>query len=277
MLISNYTDAQKEFMKGKRIMIGTPCYGGMATAAYLQSLIGFSNLSKVFGVEYVLVTLINESLITRARNDIVSQFLNFKDEKGHLDYLMFIDADIQFEPDSVLRLIAHNKDVVAGAYPLKVVNFNEIAKTTGTPEEMAAMSTEYVINVKFASEEKRNNLQVEIEEGVIEVHDAGTGFMLIKRDAILKMIEKYPETRYTRDMKNIDESGRLVQTNEYQYALFDTSIYEDNRYLSEDYTFCRRWQKIGGRIFIDPLVVLNHVGSHMFRGRPLIKNVETVK
>ena len=160
MLISNYTDAQKEFMKGKRIMIGTPCYGGMATAAYLQSLIGFSNLSKVFGVEYVLVTLINESLITRARNDIVSQFLNFKDEKGHLDYLMFIDADIQFEPDSVLRLIAHNKDVVAGAYPLKVVNFNEIAKTTGTPEEMAAMSTEYVINVKFASEEKRNNLLI---------------------------------------------------------------------------------------------------------------------
>ena len=277
MMISNYTDAQKKFMKGKRVMIGTPCYGGMATAGYLQSMIGFSNLSKVFGVEYVLVTLINESLITRARNDIVSQFLNFKDERGHLDYLMFIDADIQFEPDSILRLIAHNKDIVAGAYPMKVINYNTIAQVVGTPEEMALMSTEYVVNIKFSSEEKRKNMQVEIEGGVIEVHDAGTGFMLIKRQALLDMIEKYPETRYTRDMKNIDESGKLIQTNEYQYALFDTSIDEDNRYLSEDYTFCRRWQKIGGNIFIDPLIVLNHMGSHMFRGRPLIKNVQEAK
>ena len=274
MRISNYTDAQKEFMKGKRVMIGTPCYGGMASAVYLQSLIGFSNLSKKFGVEYVLVTLINESLITRARNDIVSQFLNYKDAQGHLDYLMFIDADIQFEPDSILRLIAHNKDIVAGAYPLKVINYNEISKITGTPEEMAVMSTEYVINVKFTSEEKKNKLQVEIEDGVIEVHDAGTGFMLIKRSALLQMIEKYPGTRYTRDMKSIDENGKIVQTNDYQYALFDTSIDEDNRYLSEDYTFCRRWQKIGGRIFIDPLIVLNHMGSHVFRGKPLIKGIE---
>ena len=277
MLISNYTEAQKEFMKGKRVMIGTPCYGGMTTAAYVQSMVGFSNLSKLFGVEYVLVTLINESLVTRARNDIVSQFLNFKDEKGYLDYLMFIDADIQFQPDSVLRLIVHDKDIAAGAYPLKVINYDTISRITGTSEEMALMSTEYVVNIKFASEEKRKNMQVQIEGGVVEVHDAGTGFMLIKRQALLDMIEKYPETRYTRDMKNIDENGKVVQTNEYQYALFDTSIDEDNRYLSEDYTFCRRWQKIGGRIFIDPLIVLNHIGTHMFRGRPLIKNVEEEK
>jgi hypothetical protein len=108
--------------------------------------------------------------------------------------------------------------------------------------------------------------------GLIEVLDAGTGFMLVKRGVFERFIKEYPETSYIRDMTSLNPDGSIDRATDQQYAFFDGSIDEEsNRYLSEDYTFCRRWQKIDGKIWTDPEIVLNHVGTHVFRGRNLLE------
>ena len=87
------------------------------------------------------------------------------------------------------------------------------------------------------------------------------------------MMEEYPEIKYIRDMKSIMPNGSVDMSENEQYAFFDTSIDDESRrYLSEDYTFCRRWQKMGGSIWTDPEIVLNHVGTHTFRGRRFLSN-----
>ena len=127
-------------------------------------------------------------------------------------------------------------------------------------QQIAALGSDYAINFKFVN---RDAKQIAIENGLIRLHDAGTGFMMIKRSAIDKMIGSYPELKYNNDLN----TGPELQ--EFFYAMFDTMLDPtDKRYLSEDYTFCRRWQAIGGDIWLDPSISLNHYGSYNFQGNP---------
>ena len=169
--------------------------------------------------------------------------------------------------DDVLKLYAADKDVAVGAYPKKGVNWQRIKDNmVKNPEkqesdkEIAAHGSDYAINFQFIDREAKT---IGVENGLIKLHDAGTGFMMIKREAILKLIKAYPDLKYNNDV-NI-QSG----LEDHFYALFDTMIDPvDRRYLSEDYTFCRRWQDIGGDIFLDPSISLNHYGSFCFQGNP---------
>ena len=277
---TKYSQEQVDFLKGKRLMVATPCYGGQTTALYTQSMLKLQSECARYKIEMVLLALTNESFIARARNDLVYHFLKHKDAKGVFEYIMFIDADIQFEADHVIRLIVHNKDIVTGAYPMKLINYNNIENKALPVTTLVKLTTEYAINLKFTEEDAeraRNSDQPEritlqVKNGLIEVLDAGTGFMLIKRGVLEQMIKAFPEIKYVRDMTSLNADGSVDRTTDTQYALFDGSIDEESkRYLSEDYTFCRRWQKIGGRIWTDPEIVLNHVGTHVFRGRNLIE------
>jgi hypothetical protein len=277
-MATNYTQEQVNFLKGKRLMVATPCYGGQTTALYTQSMLKLQSECAKYKVEMVLLAITNESLITRARNDLVYHFLRHKDAKGIFEYLMFIDADIQFEADHVIRLLVHNKDIVTGAYPMKLINYNNIENKALSVKDLVKSTTEYAINLKLSQEQidKANGepmgvVQLQLVNGLIEVLDAGTGFMLVKRGVFDKLMKEYPETSYVRDMTSLNPDGSVNRDTDEQYAFFDGSIDEDSkRYLSEDYTFCRRWQKIGGKIWTDPEIVLNHVGTHVFRGRSLI-------
>jgi len=277
---TKYSQEQVDFLKGKRLMVATPCYGGQTTALYTQSMLKLQSECARYKIEMVLLAITNESLITRARNDLVYHFLKHKDARGVFEYIMFIDADIQFEADHVIRLIVHNKDIVTGAYPMKLINYNNIENKALPVTTLVKLTTEYAVNPKFTEEDAeraRNSDQPEritlqVKNGLIEVLDAGTGFMLIKRGVLEQMITAFPEMKYVRDMTSLNADGSIDRTTDTQYALFDGSIDEESRrYLSEDYTFCRRWQKIGGRIWTDPEIVLNHVGTHVFRGRNLIE------
>jgi len=277
---TKYSQEQVDFLKGKRLMVATPCYGGQTTALYTQSMLKLQSECARYKIEMVLLAITNESLITRARNDLVYHFLKHKDAKGVFEYLMFIDADIQFEADHVIRLLVHNKDIVTGAYPMKLINYNNIENKALPVTTLVKLTTEYAINPKFTEEEAeraRNSDQPEritlqVKNGLIEVLDAGTGFMLIKRGVLEQMITAFPEIKYVRDMTSLNADGSIDRTTDTQYALFDGSIDEESRrYLSEDYTFCRRWQKIDGKIWTDPEIVLNHVGTHVFRGRNLLE------
>jgi hypothetical protein len=210
-------------------------------------------------------TIANESLVTRARNVLVAYFL-----ASDYTHLMFIDADIEFQTEDILKLYAHKKDVVVGAYPKKGVAWDKIRANLTDPankskelsdRDMASFGSDYAINFKFVNKEAKT---IGVENGLIKLHDAGTGFMMISREAILKMIKAYPELKYNNDV-NIANAD----LKDHFYALFDTMIDPiDRRYLSEDYTFCRRWQEIGGDVWLDPSISLNHYGHFCFQGNP---------
>jgi hypothetical protein len=248
-------------LRKERIFIATPCYGGQLTEAYFRSTIRLLTFCNQHQIPVAFGTIANESLVTRARNVLVAYFL-----QSNFTRLMFIDADIEYQVEDVIKLIAHNKDVAVGAYPKKGVNWQRIresVKQTNEPlddKAIASFGSDYAINFKFLNREQK---QIAIENGLIRLHDGATGFMMIKREVIDQMIEKYPELKYNNDLNTPPE------LNPHFYAFFDTMIDpKDKRYLSEDYTFSRRWQDIGGEIWLDPSISLNHYGSFNFQGNP---------
>ena len=250
-------------VRKSKFFIATPCYGGALTEPYFRSVVKLMTFFNGHKIPLAFGTIANESLVTRARNVLLAYFLN-----SDYTHLLFIDADIEFKVDDVLKLYAHDKDVVVGAYPKKGVNWAHIKEgilmdpsKEHTPQQIGALGSDYAVNFQFVNRETK---QVAVENGLIKLHDAGTGFMMIKREAILKLIEAYPDIKYNNDvqMGGVDLKDKF-------YALFDTMIDpKDRRYLSEDYTFCRRWQDIGGDIWLDPSISLNHYGSFCFQGNP---------
>ncbi len=255
-----------EEMRAKKFFIATPCYGGNMLEPYFRSSVKLMSFFNHHNIPLAFGTIANESLVTRARNVLLAYFLN-----SDYTHLMFIDADIEFDLEDVLKLYAHNKDVVVGAYPKKGVIWSRIRESLAQPEykdkelsdkDIAALGSDYAINFKFETRELKT---IKVENGLIKLHDAGTGFMMIKREAILKMINAYPELKYNNDVA----IGNGDQLKDKFYALFDTMIDPiDRRYLSEDYTFCRRWQELGGDIWLDPSISLNHYGHFSFQGNP---------
>ena len=224
MSYATLTSDELSFLKGKRVMIATPCYGGQISVFYFKSYLDLIARLNTCGVDYVLSAISNESLITRARNTIASNFLTYKDNKGKLDYLLFIDADIQFHPDAVLRLLLHDKDVVTAAYPMKVIDFTNIENQALPAQELAVQVTSYAINLKFDSEEQRENGQLRLKDGLLELVDGATGFMLIKRHVLEMMRDAMPQLAYTNDAVtvNLDGTSEIKKIN--HYAFFDTMI-----------------------------------------------------
>ena len=246
-------------LRDNHVFIATPCYGGMIGEPYLKAMTQLSILFKHHDLQFTLATIANESLVTRARNTLVAMFL----ENPIYTHLMFIDADIGFNPQDVIKLMHRDKEVVTGAYPKKSINWPAIQQMAGTYEadkawDLAKYQAQYVINIK---KEHRDQEEIPIVEGLIPVLDAGTGFMMIKKSCIKKMTEKYSDLKYNNDLNT------NPKYNPYFYSLFDTMIDPDTkRYLSEDYTFCRRWQDMGGEIWMDPSVDLDHHGNYSFQG-----------
>ncbi len=243
-----------DFLRGMNIFFATPCYGGAVSDQFFLSMFRMSQVLMQYGIKFRITTLRNESLVTRARNILTAMFL----EDKSATHLMFIDADIEFEPDSIIRMLAMDKDIIAGAYPKKTINWDQVrAAAKEDKQELAIHGAEYAINMKIEPGSNR----VRTSMGAVEVLDASTGFMIVKREVIEKMVANHPELHYKND-SSIDPVF-----NQYCYALWDTMIDPvDRRYLSEDYTFCRRWQQLGGEIWVDPNTKLNHVGSYTFEG-----------
>jgi len=233
------------------LFVSTPCYGGVCLAAYAESVLRLQRLCATKGIQMMLDTTENESLVHRARNLAVARFY----QKTEATHFLFIDADIHFDPDSVVRLIKSGHDVSVACYPKKVVMWdqveNNILSKDETPKDPARVASSLVMNFKYGN--------TPIKDGFAEVLDGPTGFMLIKRDVFTKMHERYPELLCNNDHQNRD----LDQ----YYAVFDCMIDpESRRYLSEDYAFCRRWQQMGGQIFADVMTTLGHVGNLRFFG-----------
>ena len=240
--------ATSEDFKNKSLFIATPAGGGKVNIEYCQSLIGLVQTCNDMGVSYVLSHITNESCVPRARNVQIAKFLSM-----NFSHLIFIDSDIQFEPNDVMKMLFVDKDILVGAYPLKQ------------------------LPVKYVVCTKDENLPL-VDGYFHELERAGTGFMMIKREVLLKMMEAYPDLKYDAEPEIMNAHGIFTEEdrelfNKYTYALMDEDIRVIQRadglkksYLSEDYAFSMRWQDVGGKLLLDPNIKLNHVGNFVYKG-----------
>ena len=232
------------------LFVSTPCYGGVCLQAYAESMLRLQRTCAINGIQMMLDTTENESLVHRARNLAVARFM----QKTQATHFLFIDADIHFDPESVIRLIKSGHDVSCAAYPKKCVMWDQAEAYVNSGKEgrdLARVASSLVMNFRYQ--------QTQIKDGFAEVLDGPTGFLLIKRDVFVRMEEKYPELECVNDHQNRD----LDRYNAVLDCMIDPVT---RRYLSKDYAFCRRWQQMGGQIFADCMTVLGHVGNIRFQG-----------
>lgn len=214
---------------GKHIHILIPAYGGLMNVNTCAPLIGFFQLCNKLNLQWSIDFMTNESLIPRGRNSLCAKALY----NPKVTHLMFIDADIGFHPDHIIGMMLADKDVIGGLYPKK------------------ALPIDYNFNIKRGGK---------IEGPLVECDTIATGFLLFKREVYEKLIEAH------KDKKVVDDIGLGKEYEPYLYAIFDTEIDEQGHYLSEDWLFCRRWAKLGGEVWADTRVLLDHVGNYVFTG-----------
>jgi hypothetical protein len=229
----------------------TPCYGGNVAANFANSLLALNNGMWQTGMRGVVRIRSGESLITRARNEAVAEFLRDPD----LTHLFWIDADIGFSVDQVFRLLLADRDVAAGVYPIKRFDWPAVLPAGLTRQTFADRYLRYPVNAHDGVSSAID------DEGFIEVSEAPTGFMCIRRSVIETMIERLPELKYTPDGPRDSPLYDLC------YRFFDVMVEPSTqRYLSEDYAFCRRWRDIGGKVFADTRSKLSHQGMYTYHG-----------
>jgi hypothetical protein len=229
-----------------KIFIAVPMFGGMCHGNFTNSLIQtigslvFNNIDFQYSFKY------NESLIPRARNVLTHNFL-----KTDCTHLFFIDADISFRAEDVIKMIHADKDILCGIYPKKKIHWNKVydaVKQGCTIEELPKLAVEYVYHSESGQQINLN------EDTVVETNHAGTGFMLIKR-SVFETMHDVPSYTAVDDMGNTERIK----------LFFDTSVQDKTEfYLSEDYHFCELWKRHKGKIHIAPWVQLNHIGSHVY-------------
>jgi len=236
------------------VLIATPCYGGLVAQGYMESVIQLMVYAAAQGFEMTLALNGQDSLITRSRNKLVSAFLDMPPTT----HLMFIDADIVFKPEYVGRMLKFDQDVVCGQYPIKNFDWPLAPQKMAAGKDIAEAGLNYV-GLPCTGAER------EEKDAFVTGTYAGTGFMLIKRMVLERMIAAYPETKYSL----AHTYPRVEKQSNNQYALFDCMIEPGtNIYLSEDFAFCRRWRQLGGKLWLDTQSRLGHIGTYKFEGTP---------
>lgn len=236
-------------------LIVTPSHDGKYFHNYVLSLLNVVHQSATQGLKVQVLMQRGESLVTRARNNCVADFLANKD----WTHLFWVDSDIGFSAQAFYRLLLADRDVVAGVYPLKRENW----PAEGLPQGMtqAEFENTYTAYTTNANAKQGETLVLEVDaDGFMKVDYAPTGFMVIKRAVFEKMMQAYPELQYRPDSDYTEDLG-------FHYRFFDCMVEpETKRYLSEDYTFCHLWQQIGGEIYVDACSNLTHQGAKIYKG-----------
>jgi hypothetical protein len=218
------------------IVLCTPIYTNV-TPQFFSSVLQLQLLFINKNIPFQYIFLSNDSLIPRARNKLCKYFLDIPNAM----HLLFIDSDIEFNPNDIIRLYLANKDIIGIAYAFKKL-YND--KTIGV----------YNLLENSTNEDKEIN----------EAFEIGTGIMLIKRSVLIKMIESDPDDYILLD--NPEDVGKPINERKY-YRFFDTQI-NNNRYLSEDYMFCQKWRNLDGKIYLLKNTTTIHHGTFGY----LLKN-----
>ena len=243
-----------------KIMLCTPMYGGHCTGVFVQSLLDMAGLFSQNKIRLSCAFMFNESLVTRARNNLVNQFL-----ESDNTHLLFIDADQQWRGVDIMGMLHYDKDVIVGMCPKKEINWGSVREAAQRGEEdLSKFTGSFVVNLLGGS----SSLVVP-QNKPFEIAAGGTGIMLIKRKVFQKLKKHTPIFR--NDMSHMP-GGKPV------YRFFTESIDpESQRLLSEDYHFCHEWRKVGGKIWAAPWCKIGHFGTYNFTGQLIVTDQPTTK
>jgi len=213
------------------IMIALPCHGGIVNEATTMSLFNLGKLLVRNNVPHGLLTQANSSLITHGRSKCANFFINNTDH----EYLFFLDSDIGFNPEDVLKLLSHNEDLVSGTYPMKTIPIR------------------YCVDV-LKPEERKGNL--------LKVGGNGMGFVMIRRNVFIDIAQKFPYLKYTPSTKDSNYPPTEAEMNNSYHFFMEEKI--GDSFASEDKSFFYRARMIGYTHWLDTTIKLRHVGSHVF-------------
>lgn len=251
-----------------KLVILTPCYGGVCHVNYMCSLINTISLLNQLGIKIKIEFCKNDSLVSRARNNLVAKAMSDKE----MTHMMFIDSDITWNPADIVKLIMCDKQLVGGLYPIKSFYWERLIGENG--ENVVQKMLEHKNNTILKNVNDIEYIQqrllrynvnfhggdVQIDKNLMEIRHLATGFMMIERQVIEQLMKALPETKYIDDVQYLEE-----HENEFAYALFDCGV-EEGHYFSEDWLFCSRWTKLGGKIYADVSINLTHTGQQDYRG-----------
>ncbi len=234
------------------IYLAVPCYGGQLTLHFVSSLLKLQEACRERGVGLHVDMMGGEALITRGRSRLAAQFLSHP----QATHILYIDADIGFRPENVFRLLDADKDVIAAVCPLKKIDWEKVrAAAKAGASDLQAAGIGYV--VRFLPTPDKS---VEVNDGFARVAYGGTGFLMISRGAMQRIVDAHPELRAKMGDMADNQAPEAVM-------VFDTMIEPGTgQYLSEDYAFCRRWRDLGGEIWADFEARLTHVGHAAYTG-----------
>jgi hypothetical protein len=249
-------------LKKKKLFLAVPMYGGNCSGMFARSIADLSAMCVHYGVALQMYFLFNESLIPRARNYCCDEFM-----RSDATHMMFIDADIGFNPHDVIALLALQSDeseydVIGGPYPKKCIAWEKIKMAVDKgfadedPGKLEAFVGDYVFNPKG------NQTSIPLGQPV-EVLEIGTGFMMMRRKTFQTFVEKFPQYSYKPDhvrTEHFDGSREIMMF--FQAEIDPVS----KRYLSEDYWFCQKLQEAGLKTWLCPWMKLQHVGTMVFGG-----------
>jgi len=262
-----------------RLAILTPCYGSLCYVNYVSCLMATIQLCNSVGIPTRVEFCRNDSLVSRARNNLVAKIMN----DPTMTHMLFIDSDITWDPVDVLKLIVSDKALIGGVYPIKSFEWERllprmVQRDANTDPQLVNPVLDWlrgkhtselrdlVSDVDFIQQKLvRYNINhlgpsLEINQNLARVKHLATGFMMIKRSVIEKMQLAFPSTKY------VDDVGFLKDDeNKHAFALFDCGV-EEGHYCSEDWMFCNRWTKMGGQVWIDVSINLTHTGNQDFKG-----------
>jgi hypothetical protein len=259
--IKNFIDEKKP-----SLTILTPCYNSTVYVSYMESLIQTFAMCKDIGLQMKVHFCRNDSLVSRARNNLIAKAM--ADPKT--THMLFIDADITWDPSDILKLLIGDKGVIGGIYPIKQYKWDNLSEpefmSTLMKRKQKSQLADFVSDQDFLKTNMvKYNVNYEssvlnVTNNLAKVKHLATGFMMIKREVIETMCRGFPNTKY------VDDVGFLHgKENDFAYALFDCGV-EEGHYFSEDWMFCHRWSKMGGGVYIDVTINLDHTGIETYKG-----------
>ena len=222
-----------------KLFVPLICYNHTCNTEYMMSILKLLNAAKETGLNMSFYPIFFESLVSRARNAAVAHFL----EDPENTHLLFIDSDIIFEPEDVFKLLQADKEVIAGIYPKKYIVWDRLKKNPESERVDFPMGGTLTMT----------------EDNLIELEYLPTGFLLISRTAIEKIITAHPELKYRNDIDGYMSAGDNF------YDLFKVGI-RNGIYESEDWGFCSLWKGVGGKVLIHPDINVKHLGWHEYSG-----------
>lgn len=268
-MTTTFETSIKEYVSkhSPKLYILTPCYGSVCYANYVMSLMNTISILKQFEIKYQIDFCCSDSLVTRARNNLIARAMS----DPEMTHVLFIDADITWNPQDILKLLLANTYLVGGVYPLKKYNWNKFINDPNVVSKWVDTQQGSDIFQNYSPERflqhklldynvTHKTSELTIENNLTEVKHIACGFMMIKRETLELLQKAFPSTKYTDDVSFLKGDQQ-----NHAYALFDCGV-ENGQYLSEDWMFCSRWEKLGGKIFIDITVNLSHTGVEHYHG-----------